>query len=551
MKRKWISRLTALGCAAALSFGALGCGSTSSDSASGTSSADSAAGASSTGSAGEAASSSGSTTGEEGNPVYGGTLNVAVGSVTSLDGQFESADEPMTRHIFEPVLELDGDYAVQTGVCSYEVSDDYLTITLTVRDGVTFHNGDPVEANDIKASLERWIANSSNGSDYVGNYLKDIEVTGDRTLELHFQSVASAALSAMAYNYLGSFVMPAEICEKYPDSPVSDTADLIGTGPYKFDEWVPDNYIHVVRYDGYVGSGNDCSGAAGNKNAYVDDIYFYFSTDSDAEVNGVLSGTYDLAEQVNYSIYMSQQENPDVKFELIADGVRPSMVMDKSEGWTANKTFRQAVLACIDSEAALKASFGTEDLYVLDGSWYYDEMPTDASLYNQADTEKAKELLEECGYDGSELIYITQESGYYYNTAYMACESMKAAGINVTLKVMDQAELYTLRKDPSQYDFFAVGFSMKADPTMIAFLSDSWPGLWVNDKKTELLEAMAATLDLDEKKDLWQDMTDLIYDEVPVVLFGSKKNCTMVTQRTMNATYEGGEPYYWNIWIEE
>ena len=541
MKKGLISKLTALGCMAALSLGVVGCGTSTEGTV-----------ATTTTTTGAASTETGSTEAkDEGTPVYGGTLNVAVGSITSLDGQFESADEPMTRHIFEPVLELDGDFGIQTGVCSYEVSDDYLTITLTVRDGVTFHNGDAVDANDIKASLERWIANCSNGSNYVGNYLNDIEVTGDSTLELHFASVASAALSAMAYNYLGSFVMPAEICEKYPDSPVSDTADLIGTGPYKFDEWVPDNYIHVVRYDGYVGTGTDCTGAAGNKNAYVDDIYFYFSTDADSEVNGVLSGTYDLAEQVNYSIYLSQQDNPDVKFELIADGVRPAMVMDKSEGWTADKTFRQAVLACIDSEAALKASFGVEDLYVLDGSWYYDEMPTDASLYNQADIEKAKTLLEECGYDGSELIYITQESGYYYNTAYMACESMKAAGINVTLKVMDQAELYTLRKDPKEYDFFAVGFSMKADPSMIAFLADSWPGLWVNDKKTELLDAMAATLDITEKKALWQEMTDLIYDDVPVVLFGSKKNCTMVTKRTMNATYEGAEPYYWNIWISE
>ena len=502
MKKGLISKLTALGCMAALSLGVVGCGTSTEGTV-----------ATTTTTTGAASTETGSTEAkDEGTPVYGGTLNVAVGSITSLDGQFESADEPMTRHIFEPVLELDGDFGIQTGVCSYEVSDDYLTITLTVRDGVTFHNGDAVDANDIKASLERWIANCSNGSNYVGNYLNDIEVTGDSTLELHFASVASAALSAMAYNYLGSFVMPAEICEKYPDSPVSDTADLIGTGPYKFDEWVPDNYIHVVRYDGYVGTGTDCTGAAGNKNAYVDDIYFYFSTDADSEVNGVLSGTYDLAEQVNYSIYLSQQDNPDVKFELIADGVRPAMVMDKSEGWTADKTFRQAVLACIDSEAALKASFGVEDLYVLDGSWYYDEMPTDASLYNQADIEKAKTLLEECGYDGSELIYITQESGYYYNTAY------------------------TLRKDPKEYDFFAVGFSMKADPSMIAFLADSWPGLWVNDKKTELLDAMAATLDITEKKALWQEMTDLIYDDVPVVLFGSKKNCTMVTKRTMNAT---------------
>lgn len=527
MSKSFWKRATALCCGLALTAGLLaGCGSTSTGTDDNTTTP--------TDTSTEAA--------------YGGTLKIAVGSVTYIDPTIESADEPMGRHIFEPVLSLDGDYNVKTGVCSYEVSDDSLTITLTVRPGVTFHDGSAVTANDIKASLERWIANTSNGSTYVGQYLDSIEVTDDTTCVLHFNQVASAALASMGYAYMGAFVMPASICEKYPDSGITDDADLIGTGPYKFVEWVRDNYVHVERYDGYVDAGNDCDGPAGEKKAYVDDIYFYFATDSDAEVNGVLAGTYDLAENVNYSIYLSQQDNDAVKFYLINDGTHPAMVMDKSEGWTANQTFRQAVQACLDCDSIMKASFGTEELYSLDGSWYYG---ISSDLYNQANVDKAKELLQECGYDGSELVYLTMESGYYYTTAYMATEQMKEAGINVTLKIVDQAELYSLRKDPANFDFFAVGFTMKSDPTMIAFLKDTWPGQWVSDNKTDLMNQMAATLDVTEKQALWQQMTDLIYDEVPVVNFGSKINCTMTTSRTQNASYEGSEPYYWNIWLSE
>ncbi len=480
-------------------------------------------------------------------PVYGGTLNVTGGSVTYLDPQFESADEPMSRHIFETVLSLDGDYNVHPGVCNYEVSDDSLTITLTVRDGVTFHNGDPVTAEDVAASLKRWSSNISTGITCIGNYLDSIEVVDDACV-LHFKQVASAALSGMAYEYMGAFVLPASVCEKYPDSGITDDADLIGTGPYKFVEWVRDSHVTVERYEDYVPTENDCDGPAAPKKAYVDQIVFNFATDTDAEINGVLAGTYDLAENVNYPIYLSQQGNPDLNFYLIEDGVHPAMVMDKSEGWTANETFRQAVLAAIDCDAVMMASFGTEELYTLDGSWYYG-MSSD--LYNQADTEKAKQLLEESGYDGSELIYLTQESGYYYTTAYMTTEQLKAIGINVTLQVVDQAELYSLRNDPANFDFFAVGFTMKADPTLIAFLGDGWPGLWVSEKKDELMQSMAATLDPDEKRSLWQEMTDLIYTEVPVVNFGSKINCTVTTARTQNATYEGALPYYWNIWLSE
>lgn len=480
-------------------------------------------------------------------PVYGGTLNVAVGSVTYLDPQIESADEPMGRHIFETVLSLDGDYNVHPGVCNYEVSDDNLTITLTVRDGVTFHDGTPVTADDVAASLERWTQNVSNGQLYLGQYLDSIEVVDDACV-IHLNQVASSVLAGLGYEYMGAFVLPASVCEKYPDSAITDDADLIGTGPYRFVEWVRDSHVTVERYEDYVPTENDCDGPAGTKNAYVDQIVFNFATDEDAEANGVLAGTYDLAENVNYSMYLSQQENPDVNFYLIEDGTHVTTVMDKSEGWTANETFRQAVQACMDCEAVMTACFGTEELYSLDGSWYYD---ISSDLYNQADTERAQELLEESGYDGSELIYLTQESGYYYTSAYMAVEQMKAIGINVTLKVVDQAELYSLRNDPENFDFFACAITMKADPTMLAFISDTWPGLWVSDAKSELLTQLAAATELEDKQALWQEMTDVIYTEVPLINYGSKINCTMTTARTQNATYEGSEPYYWNIWLSE
>lgn len=545
MRRKWFTKAVALTCAVSMLL--TSCGSAGSNSTADTAGQET--------SSGEVISAE--TAESDAEPVYGGELKVAVGTVTSLDPQFESADEPMSRHIFETVLSLDEKGNAQTGVCSYEVSDDYLTITLTVRDGVTFHDGNPVTADDVAASLRRWTTNISNGVSYVGQYLAEengIEVVDEKTIALHFTTVASAAPQSLGYEYMGAFVLPAAVCEAYPDSAVTDTAMLVGTGPYKFDEWVADSYVRVSRYDGYVGTGNTCEGPAGEKKAYADTITFYIATDADARVNGVLTGEYDLTRNVSYSTYESLKEDPSVKFYMIDDGTKPAVVFDKSEGVTADPLFRQAVLSCIDMEAVMLAAFGSEELFTLTGSWtpfgsFYE---CDNDLYNAYDVEKAKELLAQSSYNGETVVYITsQDVAYYYTTAMMVTQMMEAIGITVDLQVMDQATLYTVRQEPASYDMFAVGFTAKVDPTMMAFFGDTWPGLWVSEEKTTILDGMAATMDADERLALWQEMTALLYTDVPVITFGERKNCTLTTKRVMNATYALSEPYYWNIWLAE
>lgn len=487
-------------------------------------------------------------------PQYGGTLKVAVGTVSSLDPQMEAVDEPMTRHIFETPLALDEKGSVQTGLCTYKYSEDKLTLTLTLRDGVKFHNGTPVKAEDVAASISRWAGKVSFGKTYVGKYMTSITPTDDKTVVIKFKSVAGVALTALGYEYMGAYVMPKAVCEEYPNSPITDTSKIIGTGPYKLVEWKPDSYVMTERFKEYKATGNTCGGPAGNKYAYSDKIAFYFVKDMDAKVNGVLSGAYDYVRNVDNSVYGSMKSDPSVKFEMISDGTKPSLVFNKKQGPAANVKFRQAVLAALDMNAIMKASFGNEELYNLTGSWapmgsMY-EYGNDS--YNKPNMDKAKQLLKESGYNGEKVVYITsQDVSYYYQTALMVTNKMKEIGIDVDLQVMDQATLYTTRKDPAKYDIFAVGFTAKADPAMMAFLGDTWPGNWVSEEKTAIIGKMASTADPAQKKELWKQMTDLIYKEVPVITFGERKNCVLLSSRVNNARYDGSEPYYWNIWLSK
>lgn len=98
----------------------------------------------------------------------GGTLNLGYGTnPATLDPHItpHTATRDVSRHVFEQLLAIDEDYEVQPSLAErFEVSDDGLVYTFILRDNVTFHNGEPMLAEDVVASMERWLTQSSQGS---------------------------------------------------------------------------------------------------------------------------------------------------------------------------------------------------------------------------------------------------------------------------------------------------------------------------------------------------------------------------------------------------
>ena len=107
-------------------------------------------------------SADGSVTQTAGEPQYGGSLKATInGDPTSLDAMMVNVEQEQipATHIFETAISLDASGAPWPGVCDYTYEDNVLT--LTVRDGVTFHNGNPCTAEDVKACFDRWVGRVS------------------------------------------------------------------------------------------------------------------------------------------------------------------------------------------------------------------------------------------------------------------------------------------------------------------------------------------------------------------------------------------------------
>lgn len=488
-----------------------------------------------------------------GDPVYGGTLKVTTNSdATSLDAMMVSSEPEQipATHIYETALFSDAGGDVWPGVCNYTFEDNVLT--MTVREGVTFHNGEACTINDVYASAQRWLENVSAAKKQVGDRMESMEIVDD-SLVITFSQVAPLALQTIAGYDRGLYIYPASICEKYGSDTINDEADIIGTGPYMFVEHRADQYVLVKRYDAYVPAQNEgATGMAAAKMAYCDEIYFYPVGDKTTRITGVQTGEYDVGIGVPANMLSELSADPNLSVVTSDLGIMACMIFNNYSGPCTDVNLRNAILACLDMDELMLAAQGDASLYRLNpcymmtsSRWYIEDSQ---GKYNNPDLDAAKAYLEQSSYDGETLIFITtSEYDYFYNTAILVAQMAGQVGINIEVETYDNATLKEYRDNPDKFDMFSGGLSAKDDPSQIAFMDEEWAGMWSNAEKDALLETMSSTTDFDVRFDAWKQLQDLIYTEVPNINFGERIN-PIVCRSNVHNLFETTQKYYWNTW---
>lgn len=500
------------------------------------------------------AESQGEVQAETGEQKYGGELRITInndpGSLDPILEDGEVAQIP-SYHIFEAALcnNIAGEICPQ--VCTYEEKDNQLI--LKVRDGITFHDGSPVEIADIEASAKRWMDNVKFADVNLGSKLESMEAVDD-TLVFTFKEPAPLATTVISAYDRGLYIMPKEICEKYPDSKVAD-ADLIGTGPYKFAEHLADRYIKLEKYADYKPlEADDKDGLAETRHGYVDTLYFYAVPDINARISGVQTDEYDIAFGVPDNMRAPLEADPNLDIEIKDLSIFCGLIFNNEKGQCTDINLKNAILSCLDMNAMMLAAQGSEDLYYLNpcvvstkSKWFVEDSQ---GKYNAPDIDKAKEYLAQSSYDGSPLVFITtKDNAYMYKTALALSDMVKPAGINVDIQVYDNATLREYRMDPDKYDMVSVALGEKADPTQIAFFEDGWVGFYKSEKKNELLDKMAVETDFNKRYEIWQEMSKVLYEELPNITFGERR-VVEVKRKSVHNTFDTVQKYYWNIWVD-
>jgi peptide/nickel transport system substrate-binding protein len=151
----------------------------------------------------------------------------------------------------------------------HTVSKDGLTYTFKLRQGVKFHNGKEMTSEDVVPSLNRWGKQSIVGKALFAQ-VAELRAVDPLTVEMKLKEKSAIVLISLAVPNTFGAIYPKEIAEKFP--PETKITEYVGTGPYKFAEWKPDQYIRMVRFDEYASRNEPPNGYGGGKRAHLDEI---------------------------------------------------------------------------------------------------------------------------------------------------------------------------------------------------------------------------------------------------------------------------------------
>ena len=450
-----------------------------------------------------------------------------VGEPPSLDQQVVTSDLATTiaHHMFEGLYTFDASSSPVPLLASGDtVSADGKTIVISLRKGVTFHNGQTMTSADVLASLKRWGEFGSRGS-LIFDHVKSVEATGDYEITLNLKEPFGPWKNLMAFINGGPAIYPASVANGATKEPISPE-NYIGTGPFKFNEWSANRYIELVRFDGYSSPKGKADGYAGERIAKFDALRFIPVPDVGTRVAGVRAGDYDYAESIPGDLYAELDADSGVKTILNGGPIFGLVFMNSSDGPLKNNfALRRAIQTAIDKTPALQVAIGPEGLWRANGSFAPEgsvwATTAGTENYSRGDAEAAKAMAVEAGYKGEPIKFMVSTNyPFHYDSAIVYTKQLAKAGFNIDLQVYDWATLIEKRAQPDQWDMFFTHHGFVPDPILISVMNDNYPGWWATPEKKALKDRFTASSDPVERQKIWAEIQTLIYEQVPTMKTG-------------------------------
>jgi peptide/nickel transport system substrate-binding protein len=484
---------------------------------------------------------------------YRDSINIAI---TAQPPTLDSANTAsnialeVAAQIFEPLYTLNGNYEPVPDLAeSVAISPDGLTYTFPLRRGIKFHNGKELKAEDVVVSMNRWLAMSSRAKALLTN--SKFEEVDPYTVKLTVEFPASDILILLATFAQFPSIMPREIIESAPPEGITE---YIGTGPYKFNEWKQDQYIHLVRYDGFQSRNEAPSGLSGRKTAPTPNLYYYIVKDQSTRIAGLRTGQYDVTELPTENF---EEFEGDAHFTIYPTpgGVLSAYFNTRESVLGKNLKIRQAALAAFNNAEIMLASYSNPNLYIMNPGFTnpaQTQWQTDAGseFYNQANPERAKQLLAEGGYKGETItLHATPDYAEMYNATIVIQENLRQAGFNVQVVSYDFPTWMATKGDLSKWDIFVASTGYQLTPPQLLAVTPDWAGLR-NETISTGLRAIRSAPNAQVAKDEWSKVQRFLYENAAATSIGHYTSDTVV-----NASLEGFENFraavVWNARIPE
>ncbi|KXF74802.1 ABC transporter substrate-binding protein [Paramesorhizobium deserti] len=465
--------------------------------------------------------------------------------------------------IYDVLVAVDENFKPQPQMADWSISNDNLTYTFTLRDGLKFHDGNPVTAADAVASLERWGKRDSGGQ-LIFDVTESLEPADDKTIVWKLKTPFPPLLETVGkQSALPPFIMPERVASTSPEEAITD---YTGSGPFVFvqEEYQPGVSVTYRKFEDYVPRSEPVSWMAGGKEVKVDEVKWVTMPDAQTAINALLSGEIDYIEQPQIDLLPLLQTSEDVTVETRDNlGYQTMGRTNFKYPPFDNKKIRQAAMMALSQENVLGTLIGNPDYYTVCGAIFGCGTPlADASgsktLTSGGDIEGAKKLLEEAGYDGTPVVLL-QPTDVVSLAAQpvVAAQALREAGFNVDMQPMDWQTLVTRRASqakPSEggWNMFFTNWMVPeiSSPLISAMLNGrgdkAWFG-WPKDDAVEALRAEFITADTPEKqKEVAVKLQKHSMDEVLFIPLGQYAS-PQARSNKLTGIIPSPVPVFWNV----
>lgn len=468
----------------------------------------------------------------------------------------------VTMHVVEPLIWQSAPGEFEPGLATrWEVSDDGLDYTFWLREGVTFHDGTPFNADAVKFTFDRIVdpeTNSQTAFSLIGPY-GSTEVIDDLQVKVHLTSRFAPFLDSVSSPNLG-IISPAAFAQVGNDD--WGLTALVGTGPFEFVSYTPDSEIILRRHEGYWG-GPDFLGGQGN----IQELRFLIIPEPSTLTASLETGETDFIEEVAPIDYSLLESNPSVvTLGVPQSGSGHSLMMNVQNPPMDQLAVRRAIQLAVDKEG-MTAVVWNDLGHVACGpisaaTFGFD--PEMCELYTY-DPDAAKAVLEEAGWVDTDGDGIREKDGqrlalgHYYRADDARSQQMveylqsdlAAVGIELQLNGLSQGGYFdAVRQGQHHMQFWWDPFN---DPDGIRILlhsSNAGGGTnrnnYVNAEMDALLDEAAATTDQAERVELYSRIQHKIADEALMVFFNDPDTLYAFTRNLEGVIFfNGGQnPYF-------
>jgi len=498
------------------------------------------------------------------------TLSVVMESRLSVLDPVVSTSHQSRNHgymIYDTLLAIDANGTIQPQMLeNWSVSDEGKTYTFKLRDGLLWHDGQPVTAEDCVASIERWAQVDRMGR-ALTPMIAEITPVDEKTFSIKLNAPADMILTAFAKpSGIPLFIMPARVAATPAKDPITD---YTGSGPFKFiaSEFEPGAKVVYEKFDGYLPRAEPASGLAGGKVVKVDRVERIEMSDQLTAVNALSGGEIDYVETIPYDLLPMVESTPGVTLATVEPfGYQVSYRFNHLHPPFDNKLVRQAAVYAIGTDDLFKAQIGNPDYYITCAAVFGCGMPLEseslADMVIPANPGKAKELLKEAGYDGSRVVILqTTDVPTISQMPVVMAQQLREAGFKVDVQAMDFMTMLSRRSNQGPtsqggWSIFVTAWHNTeiSDPvrsaTVTANGKDAWAGWPDIPAVTDAIEAYAAAVDDESRTEIAERIQVSAIDEGVIAPVGTLMKPSAFSTR-LTGVLDAATPIFWNVSKEE